>query len=131
MFDISTWNVVFIDDEPDNLRVVEFILQFHKASLRAAEDGPKGLELLRDKRPTFLLLDIRLPIMSGWEVLDVIRSDDQLKDLPVIAVTAHAMFGDKEKALRAGFDGYITKPISAMTFINDIQSILQTRTRHE
>jgi len=131
MLDISTWNVVFIDDEPDNVRVVEFILQFHKASLRSAEDGPKGLELLRANKPTFLLLDIRLPLMSGWEILDVIRSDAQLKDLPVIAVTAHAMSGDKEKALKAGFDGYITKPISAMTFIDDIKSILQVRKRHE
>ena len=92
-----------------------------------AESGPKGLELLRAEKPTFLLLDIQLPVMSGWEVLETIRKDDQLKDLPVIAVTAHAMFGDKEKALKAGFDGYITKPISPMTFVSEIQSILQAR----
>lgn len=127
MLDTSAWNVVFIDDEPDNVGVVEFVLQFHNAKLRTAENGPKGLELLRKEKPTFLLLDIQLPIMSGWEVLETIRKDDQLKDLPVIAVTAHAMFGDKEKALKAGFDGYITKPISPMTFVTEIQSILQTR----
>jgi len=131
MLDVSTWKAVFIDDEPDNVGVVQFILQFHNATLRSAENGPKGLQLLRDERPTFLLLDIQLPAMSGWEVLQVIRNDAQLKDLPVIAVTAHAMFGDKEKALRAGFDGYITKPISTLTFVSDIQSILQARIRNE
>lgn len=131
MLDVATWKVVFIDDEPDNLGVVQFILQFHNASLRTAVDGMNGLQLLRDEKPTFLLLDIQMPNMTGWEVIDVIRNEDILKDLPVIAVTAHAMNGDREKALRAGFDGYITKPISAMTFINDIKSILETRGRHE
>jgi len=127
VLDTSAWNVVFIDDEPDNVGVVQFVLQFHNAKMRTAENGPKGLELLRAEKPTFLLLDIQLPVMSGWEVLETIRKDDQLKDLPVIAVTAHAMFGDKEKALKAGFDGYITKPISPMTFVSEIQSILQAR----
>src|SRR5579859_6945951 len=131
MLDVSAWKVVFIDDEPDNLGVVQFILQFHNASLRTAVDGMTGLQLLREEMPSFLLLDIQMPNMTGWEVIEVIRNEDILKDLSVIAVTAHAMNGDREKALRAGFDGYITKPISAMTFINDIKSIIETRGRHE
>jgi len=131
MLDVSAWKVVFIDDEPDNLGVVQFILQFHNASLRTAVDGMTGLQLLREEMPSFLLLDIQMPNMTGWEVIEVIRNEDILKGLPVIAVTAHAMNGDREKALRAGFDGYITKPISAMTFINDIKSIIETRGRHE
>lgn len=127
MLDISQWNVLIIDDEPDNIGVVEFILGFYKVQMQSATSGAAGLEVLRQQHPTLLLLDVQMPAMSGWEVLAEIRKDPTLKDLVVIALTAHAMSGDKEKALEAGFDGYMTKPISPATFLEDIKAVLATR----
>jgi CheY-like chemotaxis protein len=124
MTDLSAWNVLIVDDELDNLGVVEYVLEFHQARYRTAESGMACMEMLRKERPTFVMLDIQMPIMSGWDVLKVIRNDVDLKDLPVIAVTAHAMVGDRQRALEAGFDGYITKPISPLTLIEELESIL-------
>jgi two-component system cell cycle response regulator DivK len=127
MVDTSSWKVVIIDDEPDNIGVVAFIFDFQNVPMRTANSGETGLALLREEKPTFLLLDLQMPKMTGWEVLKVIREDAQLKELVVIALTAHAMAGDKEKALAVGFDGYITKPISPATFIQTIDEIIQLR----
>ncbi|MHB8627245.1 MAG: response regulator [Aggregatilineales bacterium] len=125
----SSWNVVIVDDEPDSIGVVETILRFKDANVRTAPSGLAGLTLLRQQRPTFLILDIQMPHMSGWEVLDTIRKDEQLKDLPVIAISAHAMLADRSQMLAKGFNGTIGKPISAFTLIDQIQGILQTLAR--
>lgn len=127
MVDTSSWKVVIIDDEPDNIGVVAFIFDFQNVPMRTANGGEAGLALLREEKPTFLLLDLQMPKMTGWDVLKLIREDNQLKDLVVIALTAHAMAGDKEKALALGFDGYITKPISPATFIQTIDEVIQLR----
>lgn len=127
MIDTSLWNVLIIDDEPDNIGVIEFIFGFHRVQMRSATSGAEGLDLIRQNRPTLLLLDIQMPGMSGWDVLSAIRNDLNLKDLVVIALTAHAMTGDREKALEAGFDGYMTKPISPVTFMDDIKAVVEAR----
>jgi CheY-like chemotaxis protein len=127
MLDLSQWNVMFIDDEPDNIGVVEFVFGFYHVAMRSATSGVEGLTMLRQQIPTVLLLDIQMPAMSGWEVLAEIRKDAVLNNLVVIALTAHAMAGDQEKALAAGFDGYLTKPISPVTFIEDIKAVLKMR----
>ena len=127
MIEMSQWNVLIIDDEPDNIGVVEFIFGFYKVQMKSTTSGTDGLEMLRQQLPTLLLLDVQMPGMSGWDVLGEIRKDEKLKGLVVIALTAHAMAGDKEKALEAGFDGYMTKPISPATFIDDIKAVLEMR----
>lgn len=128
MVEPSAWNVLLIDDEPDNLGVVEHILRFHDAKVRTAASGYQGLEMLKDERPTFVLLDIQMPVVSGWEVLDTIRSDPQLQDLTVIALSAHIIFSPHEEKLKQRFDGFLPKPISAFTFIGELQDILQRGT---
>ena len=127
MNDLSTWNVLIVDDEPDSIGVVEHIFVFHQARVRTATSGPACIELLKQERPTILFLDIQMPKMSGWEVLKQIRQDVSLKDTVVIALTAHAMYGDKERILEAGFDGYFSKPISPLTFVKDVSAILESR----
>jgi CheY-like chemotaxis protein len=122
--EIAQWKVLIIDDEPDNINVVEFIFDFHGAHLTRASNGIDGLDMMKKERPTFLLLDIQMPKMTGWDVLKAIREDESLKDMTVIALTAHAMEGDKERALAAGFDGYMTKPISPMTFMTDLKTLV-------
>ncbi len=121
----STWDVLIIDNEPDNIDVARHILTFNGATVTTAISGAAGLALLREKLPTFLLLDIQMPEMSGWQVLDVIRADEALQKLTVIALSAHVMLNIDEQLLSVGFDGYLSKPISAFTLIDDIATILR------
>jgi CheY-like chemotaxis protein len=121
------WNVLIIDDEPDNVGVLSYLLMFHNIEFRSGVNGEECLRLIREQRPTLVLLDIAMPIMSGWQAIKAIRDDESLNDLPVIALTAHAMEGDRERILAAGFDAYIPKPINVVTLIDDIDRILQER----
>ncbi len=123
----SSWNVLIADDDADSVGVAEYVLTFHGAVVRSARTGAACLEMLRQERPTLLLLDIQMPGMSGWTVVQEIRKDAVLKDLLVIAMTAHAMTGDRERILAAGFDAYFSKPISPLALIKDIQSVMQSK----
>ena len=121
------WNVLIIDDEVDNLGVPEGILTFNGATVKTAVNAQDGLKLLEDWLPTFVLLDLAMPNMDGWEMHKLLRKDTRTKDLAVIALTAHAMIGDKERVLAAGFDGYISKPIDIEKFIAEIKRWLSKR----
>ena len=102
--------IAVVEDNPDNLLLVDAILSdFYELS--EYETGIVALEGFREDRPDLILLDISLPEMDGPEVLEKIRADEDLKGVPVIALTAHAMAGDREKYLGLGFDDYVTKPI--------------------
>lgn len=125
--DPATWNVIIIDDEPDSVGVVEYVCRFHNASVRTANAGQVGLDLIRQEKPNIVFLDIQMPKMSGWDVIQQIRADSSLADLVAIAITAHAMSGDKERTLEAGFNGYLAKPISPLTFVSDVKAILEAR----
>ncbi|MBI5666385.1 MAG: response regulator [Chloroflexi bacterium] len=127
MVDISAWDVVVVDDEPDNIGVVELVFQFHGATVRTATSGSQCLALLAARTPTLVLVDIQMPEMSGYELLEVIRQHPEWNSLPVIAITAHAKREDREQIMTAGFDGYIGKPISVMTLIDEIIQIVQAR----
>ncbi len=85
------------------------------------------MEMLRQERPTMLFLDIQMSRMSGWDVIKEIRADPSLRDLLVIALTAHAMTGDRERVLASGFDAYFSKPISPLTFINDVKAVVASQ----
>ena len=102
--------IAVVEDNPDNRLLVRAILEDRYGVLEY-EDGPSALEGLRTDRPDVVLLDISLPGMDGVTVLREIRRDEALRGLPVIALTAHAMAGDREKYLKEGFDDYLTKPI--------------------
>ncbi|MGB1658692.1 MAG: response regulator [Longimicrobiales bacterium] len=102
--------VAVVEDNPDNRMLVQALLE-DLYDLSEYETGLEALEGLPDNIPDVVLLDISLPEMDGTEVLAWMKTQDQLKALPVIALTAHAMAGDREKFLSIGFDEYVTKPI--------------------
>lgn len=102
--------IVVIEDNPDNRLLVRAILEDHY-ELIEYESGGSALEAMSDDPPDAILLDISLPEMDGTEVLEVIRRTGCLRDLPVVALTAHAMVGDRERFIAAGFDRYVSKPI--------------------
>ena len=102
--------IAVIEDNPDNRLLVQAILEDHY-EISEYETGTEAVAGLGEDLPDLILLDISLPEMDGTEVLAWIREQDALKETPVIALTAHAMAGDREKYLRAGFNDYVTKPI--------------------
>lgn len=102
--------IAVVEDNPDNRLLVQAILeeQYRLSEYETGADAVAGLEA---DRPDLILLDISLPEMDGTEVLTWIRQQESLRNTPVIALTAHAMAGDRERYLRAGFNDYVTKPI--------------------
>jgi CheY-like chemotaxis protein len=102
--------IAIVEDNPDNLLLFRAILE-DLYEVTTYETGPEALRGLQDEQPDLILLDISLPGMDGTEVLRRIDTDPILHSIPVIALTAHAMTGDRETFLAAGFDEYITKPI--------------------
>lgn len=103
--------ILIVEDNPVNLDLVMQLLE-DDYELLTAEDGASGLELALQERPELVLLDLSLPKKSGWEVCQGIREALGEQAMPIVALTAHAIKGDREKALRSGFDDYITKPIN-------------------
>jgi len=89
-----------------------------------AEDGRKGVEMSKSENPDLILMDLSLPIMDGWQATTSIKNDDQTKNIPIIVLTAHAMAGDREKALDAGADEYDTKPIEFKRLLGKIKEFL-------
>lgn len=123
--DTNDWTVLIVDDEPDNLGVAQKVLSYGGADVHIARNGLEGLAVLAKIKPTFILLDLSMPEMDGWQMFEKARSIDTLADVPIIALTAHAMAGDKNRVMEAGFDGYIPKPFRINTLMDEINRCLK------
>ncbi len=121
---VSHWTVLIVDNEPDNIDVAQTILTFYGATVRTARHGLEGLEVLREFIPTVILLDLSMPVMDGWEMLEKIRENPAITHIPTIALTAHAAGLDQDQAIAKGFDGFIVKPFRIDSLISDIQRFL-------
>ena len=118
--------ILVVEDNPDNLMTVKALLQ-DTCSLVEAVDGPSGIQQARTHKPHLILLDISLPGLDGFQVLEEIRNEERLRHIPVIALTARAMKGDREEILDRGFDGYITKPLDEGVLKKTIEDVLHAR----
>lgn len=121
---VKTWHALAVDDDPDSLEVIRFTLAFHGAEVVTENGGRQALETLKKFKPNIVFLDLSMPDVDGWEVLKHIKNELKLENAPVIALTAHAMKGDRERVLEAGFDYYMTKPFSPITFIDELLSLM-------
>jgi CheY-like chemotaxis protein len=121
---LQDWNVLVIDDDPMSLMVATMILKHHGASVHTASNGKEGLEMARSLRPRFIISDLSMPVMDGWTMIDELKRDPATHMIPAIALTAHAMIGDREKAIAAGFYNYLTKPLTPATFMQDLLRLL-------
>jgi CheY-like chemotaxis protein len=121
---LRNWQIVVIDDEEDSLEVAEIILTAYGANLYTAMNGEDGLAVIRDIRPHLVISDLSMPVMDGWGLIYHLKKDTDLALIPVIALTAHAMKGDKERALQVGFHNYLTKPLTVETFMQDLVNLL-------
>ena len=116
--------ILVIEDNEQNRILMRQILVRKGYDLLEAKDGLRGLEMARAHMPALILLDIQMPVMNGFMVIRELRNDAELRKIKVIAVTSFAMKGDREKALEAGFDEYVTKPIDTRTFPELIKQVL-------
>jgi two-component system cell cycle response regulator len=121
--------VLVIEDNPDNLELMTYLLGAFGHTPLTAGDGEAGLDVARREQPDLIICDLQLPKIDGYAVVRQLKAHPALRRIPVIAVTAFAMVGDRDKALAAGFDGYIAKPIAPETFVQQAQAFLQTNQR--
>ena len=116
--------VLIIEDNEQNMYMLTYLLESENYEVVQAYNGITGIQATSQTKPDIILLDIQLPEMDGYTVAKNIKSNESLKDIPIIAVTSYAMPGDKEKAIESGAIGYIEKPINPDTFIQQMKSFL-------
>jgi len=116
--------VLVAEDNPVNRELLRELLEGRGYDVDEACDGEEALAMVERTRPNILLLDVGMPRLDGFGVIRKIRENPQLVDLPVMAVTAYAMSGDRETILDAGFDGYLSKPINAMSLAEELKRVL-------
>lgn len=118
--------ILIVEDSPDNMRLFTAVLGLHGHEIRGLVDGIGLIPAIEDFSPDLVLMDIQLPGCDGYVLLAEIRSSGH-RSLPVLALTAHAMAGDMERAIAAGFNGYITKPIDVRSFPGQVANALQRK----
>jgi CheY-like chemotaxis protein len=123
--------IFVIDDNPINLKLACDVLEFEGFTVGKAVDAEQAQEILQHTKPDLILMDIALPGMDGLTLTRKLKADARLKDVPIVALTAFAMKGDDQKALAAGCDGYITKPINTRKLAEQIAGFLRTAAERE
>jgi two-component system, cell cycle response regulator DivK len=116
--------VLIVEDNELNMKLFNDLLEAHGYLTLQTRDGVEALQMAREHRPDLILMDIQLPEVSGLEVTKWIKEDEDLRAIPVIAVTAFAMKGDEEKIREGGCEAYIAKPISVMSFLSTVDQFL-------
>ena len=116
--------VLLVEDNEMNRDMLSRRLVRRGFEVSFAMDGQQGVDLARTERPDIILMDMSLPIIDGWEATRRVKADDATRSIPVIGLTAHAMSGDREKAMEAGCDDYDTKPVELERLIGKMQKLL-------
>ncbi|MBX7198729.1 MAG: response regulator [Rhodospirillaceae bacterium] len=117
--------ILIVEDNELNMKLFNDLLQAHGYSTLQVKDGRSVVEITRQNRPDLILMDIQLPEISGLEITKMLKADDDLRAIPVVAVTAFAMKGDEQKIRNGGCDGYIAKPISVASFLQTVSRFLE------
>ena len=116
--------ILIVEDNEMNRDMLSRRLERKGFEVVMAEDGAKGVDMSKSESPDLILMDLSLPVMDGWEATSTIKADDITKHIPIIVLTAHAMAGDREKALEAGADEYDTKPIDFKRLLGKIKDFI-------
>jgi two-component system cell cycle response regulator DivK len=114
--------VMIVEDNDLNMKLFNDLLRANGYETLPMRNGHEALETLKEAKPDLIIMDIQLPEISGLEVTRIIKQDDRLRDIPVIAVTAFAMKGDEERIRQGGCEGYLSKPISVSTFVETVKT---------
>ncbi len=118
--------ILVVEDNPDNRTLISDLLHALGYEVIEAIDGIQGIEMAVKEKPSLILMDLSLPRKDGWEATREIKADETIKHIPIIALTAHAMLGDRERALEAGCDDYVSKPINLSELSGKIRGYLSS-----
>ena len=116
--------ILIVEDNEMNRDMLSRRLERKGYDVVMAEDGKKGVDMSKIENPDLILMDLSLPVMDGWEATSTIKGNEETKKIPIIVLTAHAMAGDREKALDAGADEYDTKPIDFKRLLGKIKEFI-------
>jgi two-component system cell cycle response regulator DivK len=116
--------ILLIEDNELNRDMLSRRLERRGFAVALATDGSQGAEMARSEKPDLILMDMSLPVMDGWELARKLKDDPETRDVPILALTAHVMTGDRERALEAGCDDYDTKPIELPRLLAKIEALL-------
>jgi len=120
--------VLYVEDNDDNVYMLKMRLELlEDFEVVTAEDGEKGCAMARSERPDIILMDLEMPVVDGWEATRRLKADPQTRDIPIIALSAHALAGEREKALAAGCDEFDTKPIEFERLLATLRRVLAAR----
>jgi len=120
--------VLYIEDNDDNVFMLKMRLELlDDFEVLTAEDGEKGCVMAVSERPDIILMDLEMPVMNGWEAARRLKGNPQTRDIPIIGLSAHALSGEREKALAAGCNEYDTKPIEFDRLVSTVRRILASR----
>jgi CheY-like chemotaxis protein len=122
--------ILIVDDKATSRELMRTVLEKQGYAILEASDGEEALEKTRSAGPDLILLDLQMPVRNGYEVLAELRKDPAYRKLPIIALTASAMQGDRERALAAGFTAYLTKPVTLSAIRGEIQRLLDPGGAH-
>ena len=125
--------VLIVEDNVDNYELVRFLLERVGYETRWARNGREGISMAKTEKPDLILMDLSLPEVDGWTATERIKSDAQTKHIPVAALTAHTLPGDRKRALEAGCDGYLSKPMNIALFNETVAGLIanaRTKSSH-
>jgi two-component system cell cycle response regulator DivK len=122
------WRVLLVEDNYDNFEMVRFLLERAGYTVIGARTGREAVNSTRENKPDVILMDLSLPELDGWEAAREIKNDPEIAHIPLIALTAHTLPGDRKKAMEAGFDNYISKPINVPAFYEIVNAIFTGKT---
>jgi CheY-like chemotaxis protein len=119
--------ILYVEDNEDNVYMLANRLTRRGYEVISARDGEQGIAMAASEAPALILMDLSLPVIDGWEATRRLKADTRTQNIPVIALSAHAMAGDREKALAAGCDDYDTKPVELPRLLEKITALLAAR----
>lgn len=121
--------ILIVEDNPANLELMCYLLRAFGYDVLTATDGRQGLEAAQKNVPDLIVCDVQMPKLDGYELARLLKKDTELRSIPLVAVTAFAMVGDRDSAISAGFDAYIAKPIEPVDFVPAIERLLPAEQR--
>jgi CheY-like chemotaxis protein len=119
--------ILYVEDNDDNIFVLHRRITRWGHTLAIARDGRQGIEMAKTERPDLIVMDLSLPELDGWGATRILKSSEETRHIPILALTAHAMAGDRDKALAAGCDDFATKPVDFDQLRTKIESLLPPR----
>ena len=122
--------VLLVEDNEDNRIVYSTILQHFGYVVMEALNGEEGIAKARNERPDLILMDISIPVIDGWEATQVLKRDPETRGIPIIALTAHALASDREKAMEVGCDSYLAKPCEPKAVVSEVEKFIGKGNAH-